>query len=219
MICDETHRVEKPKDKNDRIKSIIEHSYISVFFYDKKQSVSLDDYVTNKKIIGQIIRQIINNKKSEQFNEQFKIKRKKSVLTYQHRIMNDTNYLTNDAGYLDLINRILYPGKRTTNNGINNSIADKQKNGYEVKLVEKPETLKSIIIRRNSVNGQKELKGMVRPSRMLAGKGSTEVKVNSKSKLISKRIDWYWNFGQMTTPTIGPLGDVGCPIPAQEVYS
>ena len=200
LICDETHRMPKDiiideKTTKDRIKSIIEQSYISVFFYDKKQSISVEDYITIERIIDRIKEIIVE--KSE-FSKELEFVIRMPVLTYQHRIMNDLN---NDTGYLDLINRILYPEEKIVNNIKKNANGEKQKNTYEVKLVEKPETLKSIIKRRNRVDTLGKLNGVIRPSRMLAGKGSTKIE--------SKFVDWNWNKAKMTVPTIGPLGDSG----------
>lgn len=196
LICDETHRMQKyvgkKENQKDRINLIIENSYISVFFYDKKQSVSVDDYITKERIYKYI--------------RDNKIKRtivvKEYLLTYQHRIMNDGNYLKNDAGFLDLINRLLYPRENTDKGVLKNKKVIKKNNAYEVKLVKTPEDLKNIIIEKNSVKILDELNGMNRPSRMLAGKGSTEIIENEIA------VDWNWKKDDNTEMlTIGPLGN------------
>ena len=75
-------------------------------------------------------------------------------------------------------------------------------NAYEVKLVKTPEDLKNIIIEKNSVKIPDELNGMNRPSRMLAGKGSTEIIENEIA------VDWNWKKDDNTEMlTIGPLGN------------
>ena len=146
LICDESHRmlktVLKGSDERDFIERFLELSRVSVFFYDEKQSVHIDDYVTKKRILETARRIGIA--------EENIIERK---LVYQHRCHAADRFL-------DTVDRLLdHP-----EHGLED-IVPFQEDEYEVALVNDPEELFRIIREKNAGRGS------AHSSRVLAGKG------------------------------------------------
>lgn len=151
LICDESHRMReevwKGKDDRNHIEAIIRQSDVAVFFYDRKQRVHVNDYMTPIRI-RDIARKL---KVSEK-----RIIREK--LIYQHRCLDSDHFIS-------LIDRILYrPDKGLK--GIEKFTEDET---YKVRLVNSP---RELFYKISEVNAARDKRA--NGSRVLAGKGSTD---------------------------------------------
>ena len=180
IICDEAQRMPETifQSNNKRtIETIINKSKkVAIFFWDSRQSVSVNDYIKRYKIE----QSLINLNKDKESHIQHKCIVKK--LKFQHRASDE---------FLDFLNDILY----SDNQGNVKEYKNNEEGSYVVRLVKSPKDLKNIIARKNNFKcSEKDVKNRVYPSRMLAGKGC--------SKDPTK--DWCWL--DFDDTAIGPLG-------------
>ena len=149
LICDESHRnlekVWKNEDTRNTLEATIQMGKVSVFFYDSRQHVHINDYVTKDRII-----EIAGN---QGVPEERIIQRE---LVYQHRCKTAEHFL----GFVD---RLLYHPE----NGLNDIERFNSDEDYQVALVDDPQALFTLIREKNANRNDEK------PSRVLAGKGRT----------------------------------------------
>ena len=150
LICDEYHRmleqVWKNKDNKDNIGAIIGKSNVSVFFYDSKQRVHIDDYVNDERII--------NKARESGISGENIIER---TLEYQHRCLESDHFM-------QLMDRILYEPQR----GLEGIAPFTEDETYIVRMINSPREMFFKIKELND-NRSEGMNG----SRVLAGKGRT----------------------------------------------
>ena len=148
LICDESHRMLEQawsgEDDRNNIDVIIEQSGISVFFYDKRQRVHVNDYITADRIVEKAAG--------------LKIPVIKRSLEYQHRCLESDHFM-------QLIDRILYEPER----GLEDIDKFTEDEKYLVRMVNSPRELFYAIKEFNDKKAKTE-----NGSRVLAGKGRSE---------------------------------------------
>ena len=149
LICDESHRMPQEvygkKDSRDNLKTIIGQSTVSVFFYDEKQRVHVNDFITPEKI---------TDAAKDWQPQGLQLIRKR--LKYQHRC-------PTSGHFMQLMDRILY----NPENNLNGIAPFTEEEDYKVRLINTPRelfyTIEKANAHRNGAHG----------SRVLAGKGRT----------------------------------------------
>ena len=151
LICDESHRmlekVWKNQDDRNHIEAIIKQSRVAVFFYDKKQRVHVNDYITVEKIIDKALELGVSKQRI--------ISRS---LKYQHRCLDSDHFI-------QMIDRILYEPEM----GLEGMKKFSEEEKYKVWLVDSPHEL---IYKINELNDARNRD--TNGSRVLAGKGRTD---------------------------------------------
>lgn len=149
LICDESHRMRKEvyqgKDDRDFIERFLELSRISIFFYDERQRVHVQDFVTKERIKEAAYRRGIS---AEDVIEK--------KLVYQHRCHAADRFL-------NMVDCLLYHSGKVPDD----TVCFGEEDSYQVALVDDPDDLFRVIWDRNSRRGTNHT------SRVLAGKGRT----------------------------------------------
>ena len=151
LICDESHRnLERVWGKNNEdmrntLEATIQMGNVSVFFYDSRQHVHINDYVTKDRII-----EIARN---QGVSEERIIQRE---LVYQHRCKTAEHFLR-------FVDQLLYHPE----SGLNDIEHFGLDEDYQVALVDNPQALFTLIREKNANRNDGK------PSRVLAGKGRT----------------------------------------------